>query len=100
MNPAGDSDSNDYCSYKAEVVGPNPTHRTGVQARRAGYGRKRLMSKPAVRAKGTKNHVPSPLRGLWAKKKTNRHQETSRAGTRQRPDAGKEKRWILQKQQE
>ena len=74
-----------------------------------------LESKPAVRAMDAKDSCPSPFvrvmgtkrlmskpicAGYWAKKKTNRHQETSRAGTRQRPDAGKEKRWILQKQQE
>ena len=69
MNPAGDSDSNDYCSYKAEVVGPNPTHRTGVQARRAGYGRKRLMSKPICTGYGhQKTHVQAHLCGLLGKK--------------------------------
>ena len=86
MNPAGGSDSKVICSFKAEVVGPSPTHRALAQG-------------ALNRVMGAKIHRSGPAaRAVDAKQKW--HQENGRAGTRQRPGAGKEKRWILQKQQE
>ena len=73
MNPAGGSDSKVICSFKAEVVGPSPTHRALAQgALNRVMGAKIPRSGPAARAvdaKQNKNGIrrtdgPAPVSGL------------------------------------